>query len=102
MARPKPQLLLEDIDRKTYRSEQVLKAEALYAVYYDGQPINIKSQSTLVNYPGPKYRKTCFPNVGAARNLARRLNKRFKTDLFTVVRLGSGTDVPITPDSDNP
>lgn len=101
MARPKPELLLESVDRKTYRSEQVLKADALYAVYYCGAPFNLRSQSQVVSYPGPKYRKTCFPNVGAARNLARRLNKKFNTDQFTVVRLESGTQLPIDPDSQN-
>ena len=32
MARPKPTILLEHTDNKTYRSEQVLKADVLYAV----------------------------------------------------------------------
>ena len=34
MSRPKPTVLAEYIDKKTYKSEQVLQAEAIWAVYY--------------------------------------------------------------------
>ena len=90
MARPKPKMLLEWTDPKTYRSEQVLAAGAIYAVYYNGEPINLRSLSTLVNYPGPKYKKVSFSNSGHAFNLAARLNKLFKTDKFQVVKLLQG------------
>jgi len=33
MARPKPTVLLEHTDSKTYKSEQVLAADYIYAVY---------------------------------------------------------------------
>ena len=90
MARPKPKILLEWTDPKTYRSEQVLAAGAIYAVYYNGEPINLRSLSTLVNYPGPKYKKVSFSKSGHAFNLAARLNKLFKTDKFDVVKLLEG------------
>ena len=90
MARPKPKILLEWTDPKTYRSEQVLAAGAIYAVYYNGESINLRSLSTLVNYPGPKYKKVSFSNSGHAFNLAARLNKLFKTDKFEVVKLLEG------------
>ena len=63
MARPKPTIILEHTDQKTFRSEEVLKAEAIYAVFYDGSPISIRSFNSLVNYPGPKYKKVSFPIV---------------------------------------
>ena len=34
MSRPKPTVILENINSKTYKSEQVLDAEAIWAVFY--------------------------------------------------------------------
>ena len=90
MSRPKPKVLLEHIDKKTYRSEQVLDAEAIWAVFYNEKPFNLKSSNSLTNYPGPKYKKTSFSNPGHAFNLASRLNEMFKTNDFTVVKLTTG------------
>jgi hypothetical protein len=96
MARPKPTIILDQVD-KSYNSEQILKAEAIYAVYYERKPINLRTLNTLVNYPGPKYKKVSFSNSGHAFNLADRLNKKFNTDLFSVVKLTDGE--PITRDT---
>lgn len=90
MARPKPKIILEYTDSKTFRSEQVLAATAIYAVFYQGQPVNLRSLSSIANYPGPKYKKVSFSNSGHAFNLAQRLNKLFKTDEFVVVKLTQG------------
>lgn len=93
MARPKPQILLEHTDPKTYKSEQVLKADFIYAVYFKEKPINLRTLNSLVNYPGPKYKKVSFSNSGHAFNLAERLNKIFKTDKFSVWKLTGGVEV---------
>ena len=93
MARPKPKILLEWTDPKTFRSEQVLDADAIYAVFHHGKPVNLRSLSSVANYPGPKYKKVSFSNSGHAFNLADRLNKKFNTDLFTVVRLLEGETI---------
>jgi hypothetical protein len=90
MARPKPTIILEHTDSKTYKSEQVLQADFIFAVYYDGRPINLRTLNALVNYPGPKYKKVSFSNSGHAFNLAERLNKAFKTDKFNVWKLTGG------------
>ena len=90
MARPKPKILMEFTDPKTYRSEQILDADAIYAVFHESKPINLRSLNSLVNFPGPKYKKVSFSNSGHAFNLATRLNKLFKTDKFTVVKLLQG------------
>ena len=34
MSRPKPKVILENINNKTYKSEQILEAEAIWAVFY--------------------------------------------------------------------
>jgi len=93
VSRPKPRVLAEITDRQTYRSEQVLAAEGIWAVFYDGAPINLKTANLLVQYPGPKYKKVSFSNAGHAINLARKLNAQFRTDKFTVVLLTQGETV---------
>ena len=90
MARPAPTILIENVNPKTYKAEQVLNAEAIYAVFYQGKPINLRTLSHLVSYPGPKYKKCSFGNSGHAFNLAERLNKIFKTDEFVVYKLTEG------------
>lgn len=90
MARPKPTIVLENINPKSYKAEQILEAEAIYAVFYQNKPINLRTLSHLVSYPGPKYKKVSFSNSGHAFNLAERLNKIFKTTDFSVFKLTSG------------
>ena len=70
MSRPKPEIILESINKTTYKSEQVLSAEAIYSVFYQNKPINLRILHTLVSYPGPKYKKVSFSNPGHAFNLA--------------------------------
>lgn len=95
MSRPKPNILLEHIDKKTYKSEQVLQAEAIWAVFYKNEPFNLKSANALTNYPGPKYKKVSFSNPGHAINLAKKLNEMFNCDEFQVVMLTQGEIVPL-------
>lgn len=90
MSRPKPQVLLEITDKQTYKTEQVLASEGIWAVFYNNQPINLKTANMLVQFPGPKYKKASFSNPGHAINLAKKLNTQFKTDKFSVVLLRSG------------
>ena len=96
MSRPKPKILLEYVDKKTYRAEQVLDAEAIWAVFYKNKPFNLKSLNSLTNYPGPKYKKVSFSNPGHAFNLAERLNKLFKTTDFEVYRFAGGEQITET------
>jgi hypothetical protein len=90
MSRPKPTVLLENVDKKTYKSEQILKAEAIWAVFYQGEPFNLKSANVLTNYPGPKYKKVSFSNPGHAHNLAKKLNDMFNCSDFQVIKLTEG------------
>lgn len=91
MSRPKPTVILENLDKQTYKCDQVLASEGIWAVYYDGRPVNLKTQNILVSYPGPKYRKVSFSNPGHAISLAKKLNNQFRTDKFTVVLLNQGS-----------
>ena len=93
MSRTQPKVLLELVDKVTYKCDQIVEASGIWAVFYDGQPINLKSQHYLANEAAPKYKKTSFSNPGHARNLCRKLNSLFKTDKFTVVFMNSGSQV---------
>jgi hypothetical protein len=90
MSRPKPKILLEHINKKNYKSEQILEADAIWAVFYKSEPFNLKSANSLTNYPGPKYKKVSFSNPGHAHNLAKKLNQTFNCNDFQVVKLTSG------------
>lgn len=93
MSRPKPTVLLEHVNKTTYKSQQVLSSEGIWAVFYDDQPINMKTFNVLLSYPGPKYGKSSFSNPGHAINLAKKLNSLFKTDKFSVVLLKQGEKI---------
>ncbi len=93
MSRPKPTVLLEHVNKTTYKSDQILSSEGIWAVFYDNAPINLKKSHTLIHYPGPKYAKCSFSNPGHAVNLAKKLNALFKTDKFSVVLLKAGDQI---------
>ena len=93
MSRPKPIVILEKVNKETYKTEQVLASEGIWAVYYENKPINLKTFNMLISYPGPKYKKVSFSNPGHAINLAKKLNKQYKTDTFTVVVLNKGKQI---------
>lgn len=94
MARPKPTILLTHVDPGTYKSEEILEADAIYAVFYQGKPFNLRSHlNSLQDYPGPKYKKVSFSNPGHAFNLMEKMNKLFKCQDFTVVELTEGKQV---------
>ena len=90
MSRPKPTAILENVDKATYKCEQVLKAEAIWAVFYQGAPFNLKTSNAITQYPGPKYKKVSFSNPGHAHNLAKKLNEMFKSEDFAVYKLTQG------------
>ena len=93
MSRPKPNVLAELTNKATYKTEQVLASEGIWAVFYDSKPINLKTSNLLVQYPGPKYKKVSFSNSGHAINLCKKLNTLFKTDKFTVVLMKQGDQI---------
>lgn len=90
MSRPKPKVLIEITNKKTYKTEQVLEAEAIWAVFYKGKPVNLKTSSVLGHQLSPKYKKVSFSNSGHAINLAEKLNKLYNCKDFQVFKLTTG------------
>lgn len=93
MSRPKPKILLENSNKKTLKVNQILEAEAIWAVFYKGKPINLKTDYIVANHTGPKYKKNSFSNSGHAFNLAEKLNKLFNCNDFEVYKLTHGEKV---------
>lgn len=93
MSRPKPRVLIEQTDKHTYKTEQVLASQGVWAVFYQGKPINLKTSNLLTQYPGPKYKKVSFSNPGHAINLAKKLNNQFRVTDFSVVLLQQGQQI---------
>jgi len=93
MSRPKPTVLLEITSKTNYKTEQVLEADAIWAVFYKDKPVNLKTSSILAAEVGPKYKKVSFSNSGHAFNLAEKLNKSFNCQDFSVYKLTTGGKV---------
>lgn len=93
MSRPKPNILLEITNKKNYKTDQVLEADAIWAVFYQDKPINLKTTSFVAQHIGPKYKKVSFSNSGHAFNLAEKLNKIFNTTEFSVYKLTTGQKI---------
>lgn len=93
MSRPKPNIILEITNKKTYKSDQILDSEAIWAVFYQGRPFNLKSQNSLSGYSGSKYKKVSFSNPGHAHNLAKKLNSMFNSTEFSVYKLTTGQEI---------
>jgi hypothetical protein len=47
MSRPKPKTLLQHTNKKSYKMEEILESSAIWAVFYQGKPINLKSSSII-------------------------------------------------------
>lgn len=90
MSRPLPNIILEHVDRQTYKADQILEADAIWAVFYKGRPFNLKTVDKVAGGSCPKYKKVSFSNSGHAHNLAKKLNDTFQTTDFYVVKLTDG------------
>ena len=99
LGRPKPVVVLSRTD-KQWMAQQVLAADAIYAVFYRGKPINLRSVNDLEPDPtkAKRYCGTTFCNPGYAFALQRRLAATFGEG-FSVVRLTVGETVEDSPSS---
>ena len=86
MARPGATILLSrQLD--DFNSVEVLSAPGLYAVLYKDQPFNLKTEHWTERGELKKYLKVVYPNLAPAENLAKKLNRDFFTEDFTVKKI---------------
>jgi hypothetical protein len=86
MARP-PATILLSRQLDDFTVIEVLDAEGLYAVLYKDLPFNLKTESWTERGELKKYVRTTYPNKKPADNLAKKLNKDFFTNDFSVVKI---------------
>lgn len=86
MARPRATILLST-QLDDFNSVEVLDAPGLYAVLYKDKPFNLKTTHWTEKGELKKYLKVVYPNQAPADNLAKKLNKDFFTEDFTVVKI---------------
>jgi hypothetical protein len=58
MSRPKPTIIMSNTDKKNFRTKEITKADAVYAVFYEGQPIGVRSESYAYQSHRKYYRST--------------------------------------------
>lgn len=92
MAKKDSRVLAEFIDKTSYKTETVVRSSKIYAVYYDDELIQLKSGHYLTEERS-REKKTVFTSSAHAVRLAKRLNRQFKTDRFTVRQLGDGIQI---------
>lgn len=93
MSRPKPKVLLRQVDSNN-KSIEILAAESTWSVFYKNKPMQVKTMANIdFEYPGPKYVRVNFQNPAHAFRLCDKLNQLFNTDDFTVVLMDSGTPI---------
>ena len=98
MSRKNPQIFLNYEDPDSLSCLQVCESsgKGLYVVLYYDQPFSIRTKyNREVEYPGWKYPKVGFNSFAHAANLARKLNRLFNTDKFTVSEMSQGKHMPI-------
>lgn len=93
MSRPAAKVLLETSSDKNNRIDQIIEGTGIWSVVFNDMPINIRNIHQIFKNENIKYKKSSFVNSGPAINLAKRLNKIFNTDKFTVVKFIKGEQI---------
>ena len=86
MARPQAYSIIKTTQSADTEYE-ILAAQGLWTVFYLNKPINIIRHHYTVLGQRHKYLHSTYANSGAAENLARRLNRYFSCQDFTVAKI---------------
>jgi len=86
MARP-PATTLLSTELDDFTGCDILSAPGLWAVLYKQQPFNLKTRYWSERGELNKYLRVVYPNAKPAENLAKKLNKDFFTDEFSVRKI---------------
>lgn len=94
MSRKKPKIYKRSTANN--RIVEVISSEGCFIVLRDGKQFNLRHQ----NADGPKYAKTMFVNKAHAIRLAKKMNRMFRTRVFTVivVDVALGTQLDLNND----
>ena len=74
MSRTQPKVLIELVDKVTYKCDQIVEASGIWAVFYEGQPINLKSQPIFAKcaiYTTQSDLFSCRHGIGIVKLIAR-------------------------------
>lgn len=94
MSRPKPRILTEAKGSDASRIDQVLESDAIWAVFYQDRPFNLKTCIFFTDSSQEsKYKKVAFSNPGHALGLAKKLNEQFECNDFSVYKLIGGEKI---------
>jgi hypothetical protein len=80
--RPEYPTKIQHIDTR-YNVTEICKVSGAFIVLYKGEPFNLRTRKYYLD-GRQKYIRVAFPSLSAAWNLARKLNQKFGTDLFSV------------------
>lgn len=82
MARNKPEVFVSNEYQGVY--EDACRAVGVFAVLYDGKPFTLRYQRTNDKVGKYMYKTTVYTHPGNAHRLAKQLNEKYDTGLFTV------------------
>jgi len=86
MTRPSANLIMKT-ELTDFMGIDILEATSFYAVVYKDKPFNIRQRYWSAQGEMTKYPKIVYPSLAAANNLAKKLNKYFFTEDFTVKKI---------------
>ena len=88
MGRPTPTILLSEF-KNASKEVRILQADTYYYVVYKGKPFNPLEidRNPARTYNRKQYVTNGWAHKGHADRLAKRLNKLFKTEDFTVKQI---------------
>lgn len=72
-------------DKTTHITEHIRLLGTLFVVCYEEKPIDITSEHLYTDKK--RHKRTVFTTSSQAQRLSERLNKRYKTDRFSVQQL---------------
>lgn len=87
MSRPSAEVIVK-IDDENGIPWEVIKTPQVYIITYQGVPVGIRSQHSMMSGAQYKYKRILYSSEASAKLEVKRLNKRFNTDLFSYIILG--------------
>ena len=87
MARPVPTTILESYNEETDTMLQINEAEGIFCIFYKGKPLTLLQTKNFETEGIRKYLKICWTQSGHAFRAVKKLNNKFDSEDFTVVKV---------------